>query len=243
MSVLYAMRSTRLVLAIRHVHFEDCGTFADLLSERGFEVRYVEPWREDLRSLDVAAPDLLIGLGGPVSVYEADRYPWISEEVRLFERRLAARRPLLGICLGAQMLARALGARVFGGRKELGWIPLRLTDEGKHSVIAPLAGETTSMLHWHGDTFDLPKGANLLASTEQVAHQVFSWERFALGFQCHPEVRHEAIEAWLVGHACEIAATRDVTVEQLREDTRRLGPRLAQQARLVFSSWLDQVGL
>ena len=167
------MRPTRLALAIRHVHFEDCGSLADVLGERGFEVRYVEPWREDFRTLDVATPELFVGLGGPVSVYEEDRYPWIADEVHLLERRLAARRPLLGICLGAQMLARVLGARVFAGPKELGWAPLQLTDGGAASVIAPLAGESTSMLHWHGDTFDLPAGATLLASTEPVAHQVY----------------------------------------------------------------------
>lgn len=237
------MSPKRLALALRHIHFEDCGILADLLVERGFEVRYVEPWRADFSALDVTTPDLLIGLGGPVSVYEADRYPWITDELRLFERRVAARRPLLGICLGAQMLANVLGSKVFAGRKELGWAPLRLTEEGKRSVVAPLSGESTSMLHWHGDTFDLPKGATLLASTEQVAHQVFTWERFALAFQCHPEVRHENIEAWLAGHACEIAATRNVTIEKLRQDTRRLGPTLAQQSRSMFSHWLDQLEL
>ena len=237
------MRPTRLALAIRHVHFEDCGTLTAALSERGFEVRYVEPWRTDFSALDVTTPDLLVGLGGPVSVYEADVYPWITDELRVFERRLAARRPLLGICLGAQMLARVLGARVFGGRKELGWAPLRLTEEGKRSAIAPLSGDSTSMLHWHGDTFDLPAGATLLASTDQVTHQVFAWEQFALAFQCHPEIRHEEIESWLVGHACEIAATKDVTVEQIREDTQRLGPTLAQRSSQVFRAWLDQVGL
>jgi GMP synthase (glutamine-hydrolysing) len=237
------MGPTRLALAIRHVHFEDCGTLTDLLTERGFEVRYVEPWRAGFSGLDVTTPDLLVGLGGPVSVYEADRYTWISDELRLFEQRLAARRPLLAICLGAQMLARVLGARVFGGRKELGWAPLRLTEEGKRSVIAPLSGEDTSMLHWHGDTFDLPAGATLLASTEHVRHQVYTWERFALAFQCHPEVRPEEIESWLVGHACEIAATQDVTVEQLRSDTRRLGPTLARRSGRMFSDWLDQVSL
>jgi GMP synthase (glutamine-hydrolysing) len=237
------MRPKRLALALRHVHFEDCGVLADLLAERGYEVRYVEPWSADISTLDVTTPDLLIGLGGPVSVYETDRYPWITDELRLFERRLAARRPLLGICLGAQMLASVLGSKVFPGRKELGWAPLRLTEEGRRSVLAPLSGESTSMLHWHGDTFDLPAEATLLASTEQVAHQVFTWERFALAFQCHPEVRHQAIEAWLVGHACEIAATKDITLERLRQDTQRLGPTLTQQSRNMFSAWLDQVGL
>jgi GMP synthase (glutamine-hydrolysing) len=236
------MSPTRLALAIRHVHFEDCGTLATMMRERGFELRYVEPWRENLRELEITSPDLVIGLGGPVSVYEADRYPWIADELHLFERRLAARRPLLGICLGAQMLASVLGARVFSGHKELGWAPLLLTEEGKQSVIAPLGAPGASMLHWHGDTFDLPSGAILLASTEHVAHQIYAWERFALAFQCHPEVRHEDIESWLVGHACEIAATSGTSVARLREETRRFGPTLAEQARLVFARWLDSLG-
>lgn len=237
------MSSPRLALAIRHVPFEDCGTLGDVLRQRGFEVRYVEPWREDLIDLDMSTPELVIGLGGPVSVYEADRYPWIMEELHLLERRVSARLPTLGICLGAQMLARVLGARVYAGRKELGWTPLRLTQEGEKSVIAPLAGENTSMLHWHGDTFDLPSGATLLASTDQVAHQVYAWERFVLAFQCHPEVRHEDIESWLVGHACEIAATSGASVERLRSDTQRLGPTLAERAKRVFTGWLASVGL
>jgi GMP synthase (glutamine-hydrolysing) len=237
------MNPSRLALAIRHVHFEDCGTLADILGERGFETRYVEAGRENLRDIDVTTPDLVIGLGGPVSVYEAHRYPWITDELRLFERRVAAHRPVLGICLGAQMLARVLGARVFPGPKELGWAPLQLTPQGETSVVAPLGPDGTSMLHWHGDTFDLPPKATLLASTDQVAHQVFSWERFVLAFQCHPEVRHEDIESWLIGHACEIAAASGASVEQLRKDTRYFGPTLAACAKSAFTDWLESVGL
>jgi GMP synthase (glutamine-hydrolysing) len=237
------MKSIRSALVIRHVHFEDCGNLAGVLLEHGFEIRYVEAWRENLRDLDVTRPDLVVNLGGPVGVYDVDHYPWIADELALLERRLATRRPTLGICLGAQMLARVLGAKVFPGKKELGWAPLRLTEAGRSSVIAPLSGELTSMLHWHGDTFDLPSGATLLASTEQVAHQVYSWERFVLAFQCHPEVRHEDIESWLVGHACEIAATSGVSVEQLRGDTQRLGPKLAERAKLAFNDWLASVEL
>jgi GMP synthase (glutamine-hydrolysing) len=237
------MSPKRLALALRHVHFEDCGTLTEVLHERGFEIRYIEAGREDLRDLDATAPELVIGLGGPVAVYEAHRYPWITDELRFLERRLAARRPVLGICLGAQMLARVLGARVFPGPKELGWTPLQLTREGAASVIAPLNADSTSMLHWHGDTFDLPSKAVLLACTEQVAHQVFSWERFVLAFQCHPEVRHADIESWLIGHAAEIAATGGASVEQLRKDSRYYGPTLAACTRLVFTDWLESFGL
>ena len=237
------MSSKRLAVAIRHVHFEDCGSLTQVLHDHELDVRYVEAGRDSLRDLDVTSPDLLIGLGGPVSVYEAHRYPWITDELHVFERRIKARRPVLGICLGSQMLARVLGARVFPGPKELGWSPLQLTPEGAASVIAPLSADNTSMLHWHGDTFDLPPKATLLASTDQVAHQAYSWERFVLAFQCHPEVAHLDIESWLIGHAGEIAATPGVSVEQLRKDTHYFGPALAEHTRTMFTDWLVSLGL
>lgn len=237
------MSSKRLAVAIRHVHFEDCGSLTQVLHDHEFDIRYVEAGRDTLRDLDVTSPDLLIGLGGPVSVYEAHRYPWITDELHVFERRIKARRPVLGICLGSQMLARVLGARVFPGPRELGWSPLQLTPEGAASVIAPLSADNTSMLHWHGDTFDLPPKATLLASTDQVAHQAYSWERFVLAFQCHPEVAHLDIESWLIGHAGEIAATPGVSVEQLRKDTHYFGPALAEHTRTMFTDWLVGLGL
>lgn len=233
----------KLALAIRHVEFEDCGTLGEALQRRGFVLRYLDVGRIDLRSVDPVAPALIIGLGGPVSVYDEQYYPWITEELKLFERRLAARRPTLGFCLGAQMLARVLGARVYPGIKELGWKPLQLTAAGEQSVIAPLAGSSTSMLHWHGDTFDLPAGATLLASTAEVAHQIYEWGGCALAFQCHPEIRAPDIESWLIGHACEIVATPGADVRQLRRDSALLGPVLAQRARSVFERWLTSVGL
>ncbi|HET9390783.1 MAG TPA: glutamine amidotransferase [Steroidobacteraceae bacterium] len=236
--------SARLAIAIRHVAFEDCGTLESVLGQRGFSVRYVEAPHENLRDIDASSPDLLVGLGGPISVYDSAQYPWITDELSLFERRLASGRPTLGICLGAQMLAHVLGARVFPGPvKELGWKPLRLSPAGADSAIAPLAPELTSMLHWHGDTFDLPSGATLLASTAEVPQQVFEWGGRVLGFQCHPEIRAQTIEAWLVGHACELVSTAGVSPGELRVQTRELAPALARQASAAFGNWLDRMGL
>lgn len=234
----------KYALAIRHVHFEDCGILIETLLERNFGIRYVDVGRHDLREIDVSEADLVIGLGGPVAVYDADLYPWIHHELALFERCLTLRKPVIGLCLGAQMLAKALGARVYPGPvKELGWKSLTLTDEGRDSVIAPLGAEHTSMLHWHGDTFDLPAGARLLASTAEVPNQIFQWQKHAIGFQCHPEIQAKDIESWLIGHACEIAAHGKVSVGELRRDTVRHAPLLNRQARQVFENWLAQVGL
>jgi GMP synthase (glutamine-hydrolysing) len=229
-------------LAIRHVHFEDCGSLADVLLDHNFGIRYIDVGRHDLREIDVREADMVIALGGPVGVYESDYYPWIRDELALLHRCVTLGKPVIGLCLGAQMLATVLGARVYPSPvKELGWKPLILTEAGRSSVVAPLGQAGTSMLHWHGDTFDLPEGAQLLASTAEVPNQVFEYDN-TLGFQCHPEIQAEDIERWLVGHACEISATAGVSVAQLRADTARLAPALRTQARQMFSDWLVRVG-
>ena len=231
-------------LAIRHVHFEDCGTLGDVLKSRGFDIEYVEAGLADLKGIDPVAPDLLIGLGAPISVYEADLYPCVDDELELYRRRIAAKKPIIGICLGSQMLAAALGSRVYPGKaKEIGWKPLTLTDAGKHSPVRHLAPELTSMLHWHGDTFDLPDGATLLASTDVTANQIYGYGGFLLAFQCHPEFVGARVESWLIGHASEIATSKVTTVNAIREDTARHAGALEQAAKKCFDEWLAKAGL
>src|SRR5579864_3428496 len=230
-------------LAIRHVPFEDLGGFASLLRERGFAVAYRDAGLDDLGARDLVDADLLIVLGGPIGVYETRDYPFLKGEIAVVERRLKAGRPVLGLCLGAQIMAKALGARVYKGkRKELGWSPLELTEAGRKSALAEL-GPRTAVLHWHGDTFDLPKGAELLASTRLYANQAFAWRRHALGLQFHIETTVHGLERWFVGHALEIASTRGVELRRLRRETRRLGPRLEERGPRVLKAWLDGLGL
>lgn len=233
----------RTAVAIRHVAFEDMGSFATVLARRGIELRYLDAGVEDLAGLDPLAAELLIVLGGPIGACEDAGYPFLLDELRLLQRRLARDLPTLGICLGAQLMARALGARVFPGpAREIGWAPLTLTEAGRTSPLAHLDGRLTSMLHWHGDTFDLPAGATLLASTALCRHQAFSVGRKVLAFQCHPEARTRDLERWFIGHACEIAAA-GLSVPQLRADSGRFGPALETQGAQCFAAWLDAVGL
>lgn len=233
----------RSALAVRHVPFEDLGLLEPLLRERGWRVDYVEAGLDDLGALDPAAPDLLVVLGGPIGAWQDDVYPFLKEELGLLERRLAADRPTLGICLGGQLMARALGGRVYPGPgKEIGWGPLALTAAGHRSPLRHLAPELTPVLHWHGDTFDLPRDAVRLASTANYDNQAFAWGRAALGVQFHAEVTARGLERWFIGHAYEIDATPGLTVPGLRADTARWGATLTGQGRRCFTEWLEGLG-
>src|ERR1700674_4054522 len=163
----------KLAAAIRHVHFEDLGAFEATLSEHGYETRYYDAGVADLHSPHLHSCDLLIVLGAPFGAYEEDKYPILTDEIALIERRLAAELPALGICLGAQLFARALGSRVYPGpAKEVGWSPIALTEAGKQGPTRHLGAGP--VLHWHGDTFDLPAGTELLASTAICRNQAFA---------------------------------------------------------------------
>ena len=229
-------------VAIRHVAFEDLGTLEAVLGDRGYSVSYVEAGLGDLGGLDPLRPDLFVILGGPIGAYEETVYPFILDELKLLERRLKADLPTLGICLGSQLMARALGSRVYPGpRKEIGWAPLALTDAGRRSCLRFLAPEKTAVLHWHGDTFDLPANAVRLASTEVSENQAFSWGKRALGLQFHAEVIPQSLERWFIGHACELASA-GMNVAELRRDTARWGATLESQGRECLTAWLSEVG-
>ncbi|HLJ20965.1 MAG TPA: glutamine amidotransferase [Stellaceae bacterium] len=233
---------TGTALAIRHVPFEDLGSFAAVLRERGFAVAYRDAGLDDLGARELVDADLLIVLGGPIGIYEAKEYPFLKGEIAVVERRLRLGRPVFGLCLGSQIMAKALGARVYKGkRKELGWSPLTLTEAGRKSALAEL-GARTSVLHWHGDTFDLPGGAERLASTPLYPNQAFAWRSHALALQFHIETTVRGLERWFIGHALEIATTRGVKLEKLRRDTRRVGPRLGERGPRVLNAWLDGLG-
>lgn len=227
---------------IRHVPFEDLGSLSEALSQHDYAVTYLEAGLDRFAALDPLTPELVIVLGGPIGAYDLQDYPFLVNEICLLERRLEADLPTLGICLGAQLMARALGARVYpGSHKEIGWSPIELSEAGRHSPLIHLAAEHTAVLHWHGDTFDLPAGATHLASTLICENQAFSWGKCGFALQFHPEITARGLERWWIGHACEIGATPDVSVAKLRQDTARYSEGLEVQAAKFWQAWLEKL--
>jgi GMP synthase (glutamine-hydrolysing) len=226
----------KTAVAIRHVHFEDLGAFASELEAADYSIHYLEAGLDDLASVRGEEVDLLVVLGGPIGACDEVIYPFLKDEVALLEQRLAARRPTLGICLGAQLMARALGARVYAGpAREIGWKPVTLTDAGRIGPLRHL--DPGPVLHWHGDTFDLPDEAQRLASTDDCLNQAFAIGNHALAFQFHPEADGSGFERWLVGHAIEITAT-GLSVAVLRADTARFATIAATNGQRCIREWL-----
>jgi GMP synthase-like glutamine amidotransferase len=184
---------------VQHVPFEGPGAIADWCAARGHELVGVHPYRGDPLP-DLRDVEALVVMGGPMSANDGPSLDWLAREIRLVEQVVRAGRPMFGVCLGAQILARALGARVYRAReREIGWWPLRLRPEARAGT--PLADWPESLvpLHWHGETFDLPEGAAHLAETDTCPHQAFLWGR-ALGLQFHVEATPESVDE--ISSAC-----------------------------------------
>jgi GMP synthase (glutamine-hydrolysing) len=229
----------KTALVLRHLAFEDLGIWGATLAECGYQVAYCDVPRADLGDLDAGADDLLVVLGAPVGAYDDEYFPYIAAEAELIERRLASGRPLLGVCLGAQLIARALGADVAPmAAKEIGFSALTLTKAGEDSPLQHLGD--WPVLHWHGDQFDLPAGATLLASTDHCPHQAFAIGPNVLALQCHLEADASEIEDWLVGHSAELLAA-GFDPRAIRADAARFGPRLAERSNRVLWAWLEGI--
>jgi GMP synthase (glutamine-hydrolysing) len=228
-------------VALRHVAFEDLGLLAPILEDSGWRVSYCNASIEDLGDRSIASADLLIVLGGPIGVYDTSAFPFLSKEIVLLEHRLAMEQATIGICLGSQLMAKALGARVFAGPcKEIGWGRVSLTGAGAASCLAPLADADAAVLHWHGDTFDMPDGAVRLASSELYENQAFAYGRQALALQFHVEADPRSLEEWYVGHSIELAAA-GISVADLRSATAKVADQSRQQAQRIFAPWLQQI--
>lgn len=201
------------VLVLKNTSSEGPGTIEDHLREEGTDYSVVDLATEELLSAEKA--DTLVIMGGPMSVNESDIYPYIKKEVELVRDFIREGKKVFGVCLGAQIMASALGARVYPGpEKEVGWLDIELQEEGvRDSLMAkmavhPKAGDfwkRFKVFHWHGETFDLPSGAVRLAKSALYDNQAFRYGNNAYAFQFHIEVRKEMVYDWLKGEPVDMS--------------------------------------
>lgn len=223
-------------IALYHVAFEDLGSFATPLRERGYALSYRHAGTDPLTRDEWTGADLVVVLGGPIGVGDSLDYPWLGEELAGLRLRLALGLPTLGVCLGAQLMAAALGGRVERRQAgaEIGWGALRIADSP--GVLDALRG--LPVLHWHGDNIVLPPEVAALAASPGTPVQAFAAGAHALGLQCHAEFSGDALEAWLTGHAVELRQA-GIDLALLRAETVRYAPRLEQAGAALLRHWLD----
>lgn len=207
------------VLILKNTPSEGPGTIEDFLRGRG--VRYAVVDLQNERIPDAKGFDVLVMMGGPMSVNEEDLYPYITKEMDLVKEFVSSGKKVFGVCLGAQIMAKALGARVYGGpEKEIGWYDIELVDGGPEDPLMrtlssdPATGrcsKTLSVFQWHGETFDLPVGAVRLARSEVYPNQAFRYGESAYAFQFHIEVSKEMIYEWLKDEAVDLGRLRATT--------------------------------
>lgn len=192
--------------SLQHVPFEDLASIADWAQARGHEISVTHLY-QDTSLPDVSDLDVLVVLGGPMNVDDEHLFPWLAAEKRLIAQAIQAGKLVLGICLGSQLIASVLGARVHPNiHKEIGWFPVSLTTEGSQSSVLAEFPATFSAFHWHGDTFELPLEAVHLAQSEACQHQAFSFGRNVLGLQFHLESTIESVTRMLDHEADDLTA-------------------------------------
>ena len=234
------------LLVFQHVAAEPLGTLDARFRARGHRIRFVNFQRDPDAEPNVDRYRGLIVLGGPMNVDEQHRHPHLKTELKAIEAALRQDKPVLGICLGAQLLAHVLGAPVRKHEQhEIGWYDLHTTEAGRSDAVLGVLGERTPVFQWHGRTYGLPSGAVQLARTETCEQQAFRWERSAYGFQFHLEADQLMIERWLTiaSYREELeAAGLGHDAETIRAATGGLIARMQPLAESVFNGFLDLVG-
>lgn len=231
------------VLALQHVACESMGGLEKALEERGIEYEYF-PLYEGMKVPErLMGYDGLIILGGPMNVYEEDKYPFLRNEDALIKRALGDKLPTLGICLGAQLIAKAAGARVTSGkRKEIGWYDLKLTREGKRDRIFRGFEDKFKVFQWHGDTFEIPRGAIKLAGSDLFPNQAYRLAN-AYALQFHLEVSEAMIYDWMQEYREELASLSYIDANKMREDTKKHIAELNKRAEKFYANFMKVLGV
>jgi GMP synthase (glutamine-hydrolysing) len=232
------------LIVLRHVPHEGLGTIASSLDDAGVPYRSIDTFKSRPVFPLARAISGLIVMGGPMGVYEKDRYPFLTRELRFIRSVIDAKKPILGICLGAQLVAHALGARVYPHtQKEIGWYRVHLTGDGKKDALFAGSPASPWVFQWHGDTFDLPSGAHHLAASALCTNQAFRYGNNVYGLQYHLEVDAAMVREWLAqpGAARELSQIGPRQAQKIKKAVPLRLPGLHRLAHTFFSGFAQAV--
>jgi GMP synthase (glutamine-hydrolysing) len=214
---------------------------AEILARRGTEMETVRGYAGEPVPTVMDGRDALLVMGGPMGVYEQDRHPFLLDEIDLIRAALQAGKPVLGVCLGSELLAATLGAKVAPARKEIGWYPVTLTDGAAHDPLWRDVDRSIIPFHWHGDAFELPPGAVSLASSERTACQAFRHGRNAYGLLFQMEMDESMVRAMVRTFGDELleaGADGGRILAQAPNSVREMN----RIGSVVFDRWADRIG-
>ncbi len=227
------------VLALQHVECEKPGLIEEALKSKGYAVDAISSFRGQPVPEGLGEACGLVVMGGPMGVYEDGRYPFLRDEMRLIQQALRQEKPVLGVCLGSQLLAAALGAKVRkGAQKEIGWFPIELSEPAHDDRLLGGIDRSFTALHWHGDVFDVPAGATALSSSRLTACQAFRYGRNAYGFLFHMEVTQKILDGLARTFSGELAE-EGLSGDQILRQAGEFLPKLQLLGRRVFSEWAN----
>ncbi len=225
------------VTCFQHIDCEGPGLLEDTLKSKGVKLNILKPFKGD--AVPEHLGDGLVVLGGPMGVYEEKKFPWMTEELNSIRKCLESSLPVLGICLGSQMLAKAAGGQVFrGALPEVGWFPVELTSDGHLDPLFLGVPTEFEAFHWHGDTFTLPADGVRLAESRYYPNQVYRIGHNAYGFQCHLEVTEEMVRSWASLYAKELTPQGGPNrPERIENKLSENAKALSEIAGQVFTRW------
>jgi GMP synthase (glutamine-hydrolysing) len=228
-----------MIFGLYHDSGEGAGLIAEILREERIPFRGVNLYAGEGLPRDTSDLEGLIVMGGPMNVDDIYHFPFLLHEIQLIEKLLSEKKPMLGICLGAQLIAKALGSRVYPNKqREVGWHPVLMTPAARQDPYFSKLPNPLEVLHWHGDTFDLPKGAVHLARSSRCENQAFRWDESVYALQFHLEATPSMVNDWCVApDGSAYAKSAGESVESILTETPRLFRRLQPHARAFIKRY------
>ncbi|MEE9165593.1 MAG: type 1 glutamine amidotransferase [Nitrospinota bacterium] len=231
------------ILVLQNIGCEDLGTMEAAVKSRNMEYHYIHLYNNDKVPENLYGYSALIILGGSMNVYETKQHPFLVDEERLIHEAIDKKIATLGLCLGAQLIAKTAGAKVIAGKKkEIGWYPVSLTNDGLSDPLFAGFEKEITVFQWHGDTFEIPPGAKRLAESELFPNQAFKIGEKIVGLQFHLEVSEEAVFEWMEEYSKELNSLKDyIDPEKMRKDTTEKIENLKKSAQQFYNNFFKLI--